>query len=179
MATITRNLVIVATTAAIAAPLAVKCYRRWIREKQAQDWLRDFGNHEVEIEDCLGEQAAAVVGAEAQIRGWRREPRGLKTKLSFIAADEAYLQFGRREKSQANDLVTRKFLRDWLRERQGPMYLPRSGRRSWVWREPGLTPRRPPPHAPATFRGALCAYLGMVANVAKPPTIPLCKYTGA
>ncbi len=120
MATIKQNLVVIAATTAIIAPVAVRFYRRWLLENKTRDWLNGFGTHEADVEDCLVEEAPAEENAQAgQIRGWRREPRGLHTKLAFVAADEAYLQFGRREKSQANDLVTRKFLRDWLRERPG------------------------------------------------------------
>lgn len=49
-------------------------------------------------------------------RGWVRVRPRSRTELAMCAADEAYYEFGARSVSKANDLVTRKFLRDLLRE---------------------------------------------------------------
>lgn len=49
-------------------------------------------------------------------RGWVRVRPNFSTELAMCAADEAYYEFGARSVSKANDLVTRKFLRDLLRE---------------------------------------------------------------
>jgi len=120
MATIKQNLVFAAALAAATAPFAVGFYKKWILERETKAWLGEFGNHPADVEDCLTVKAE---GGDEQSskrpRGWTRQPRGVNSKLAHVAADEAYLQFGRRERSQANDLVTRKFLRDWLRERPG------------------------------------------------------------
>jgi len=120
MATIKRNLVFAAAFAAVAAPIAVRFYKKWILERETKAWLGEFGNHPADVEDCLADKASE--GSEQpskRPRGWSRQSKGATGKLALVAADEAYLQFGRRERSQANDLVTRKFLRDWLRERPG------------------------------------------------------------
>ncbi len=120
MATTTQDLVLIATAIAITALTVLKYIGRRRLEGKALSWLDRFGNHEYEMEDCLEQGApSGGEGPDGQVRGWRREPRGLRSKLAFVLADEAYLQFGRRERSQANDLVTRKFLRDLCRERKG------------------------------------------------------------
>ncbi len=120
MATTTQNLDLTAIAVIILA-LAVYVYvERRRLEGRAQRWISGFGNHGYGMDDCLVQGApSGGEGPDGQIRGWRRTPRGLHSKLAFVLADEAYLQFGRRERSQANDLVTRKFLRDLCRERKG------------------------------------------------------------
>jgi len=47
-------------------------------------------------------------------RGWTRITKNKLQDMAFALADEAFFQYGRRRKSQANDLITRKFMRDHL-----------------------------------------------------------------
>lgn len=126
MATTNNKLVLATLTALAAAPYCYYRYQRYLKERQASRWLSGFGKHVNDVEDCLVDPAPADPEAglgdelpKPHIRGWRRNPTNVRNKLAFVSADEAYLQFGRRERSQANDLVTRKFLRDFLREKQG------------------------------------------------------------
>ncbi len=134
MATTTLNtdimlVVILITVLTVAATFlwglySVVCFCvRWCwnykKEVSARKFLSWFGNHDDEFSgslqkvgavDAEGKATARVGGA----RGWTRVRRSAITEIAFGLADEAYLQFGRRDKSKANDLVTRKFLRDQL-----------------------------------------------------------------
>jgi hypothetical protein len=48
--------------------------------------------------------------------GWVRVRPDRFNTLAMAAADEAYNEYGARRRSEANDLVTRKFLRDQFRQ---------------------------------------------------------------
>lgn len=120
MATTTRNLALATAAAFAIAPFAYRFYRRWSVNREASAWLGAFDKHQATVDDCLEDKASE--GGEQpkeRVRGWTRKSTGATGKLAQVAADEAYCQFGRRERSQANDLITRKFLRDWLREHKG------------------------------------------------------------
>jgi len=101
------------------------CYKvvNWLLlyfpEQRARALLSDFGRSGSDLRDELvGAGVAAPDGSPIRragvVRGWNRvRPQHLR-HMAFGLADEAYLQFGRRDKSQANDLITRKFMRDHL-----------------------------------------------------------------
>ncbi len=89
----------------------------------------EFCENELVLEDVINDCKEPFIGpmndpaageqAADHIRGWRRLSRGMRASLAQVVADEAYFQFGRRARSQANDLVTRKWMRDFLRDHQG------------------------------------------------------------
>jgi len=98
--------------------VGVWCWN-YAKERRSARFLKWFGNHDQDLVDSLVDVGAVDFLGEAiprgnGIRGWRRVRRSAITEIAFSLADEAYLQFGRRDKSKANDLVTRKFLRDLL-----------------------------------------------------------------
>ncbi len=88
------------------------------REARARQLLFLFGTHELTTEEALLGAGVELGGngdePSAPIRGWRRVHKNRLLELAFVLADEAYLQFGERDKSRANDLITRKFLRDFV-----------------------------------------------------------------
>ncbi len=91
----------------------------WGVEARARALLRDFESHDASLEQELTllrgpDGPEAVAGAQrAPVVGWgRRRRKG----MAFALAEEAYYQFGHRDRSEANLLVTRKFMRDMLKE---------------------------------------------------------------
>ncbi len=93
----------------------------WNREKEraVEEEIVEFGSHETSLQDEL--EPLSQTGPDCQdgdhhVRGWRRIRPHVAQQLAYGLADEAYFHFGKREKSKANDLVTRKFLRDQLSE---------------------------------------------------------------
>ncbi len=70
------------------------------------------GNVAIDAESAA---RAADVMREAR-GGWVRIRPDRFNKLAMAAADEAYNEYGARRRSEANDLVTRKFLRDQFRQ---------------------------------------------------------------
>ncbi len=122
---ITTFCLIVVTTAACGACYLSYVVGVWVwtrqTERRVAGFLSRFDTHECDREDALA--YAGVVGGDAitqrpagVVRGWQRIRRDNITEIAFALADEAYLFYGRRDKSKANDLVTRKFLRDQLSE---------------------------------------------------------------
>lgn len=75
--------------------------------------LSNMGVAGVTVESACAQKAAERMREQ---RGWIRIRNHRLTELAFSAADEAYNEFGARSLSKANDLVTRKFLRDFFRE---------------------------------------------------------------
>jgi hypothetical protein len=111
-------LTLVASPVFVVYKFVVWCWT-YTREKKAARFLSWFGNHDNDLVDSLTEVGAvdhegAATARGDGIRGWTRVRRSAVTEIAFSLADEAYLQFGRRDRSKANDLVTRKFLRDLL-----------------------------------------------------------------
>lgn len=101
------------------------CYKvvNWLLlyfpEQRARALLADFGRSDSDLRGELIRAGVATpdgkpIPRAGAVRGWNRvRPQHLR-EMAYGLADEAYLQYGRRDKSQANDLITRKFLRDQL-----------------------------------------------------------------
>jgi hypothetical protein len=107
--------------AVITVPVTYRFLSRWAFERRINKKIIDFSNHDLVLEEVV-EHARLPEGdetPEGQIRGWKRQTPKMRVNLSQVLADEAYLQFGRRARSQANDLVTRKWMRDFLHEYKG------------------------------------------------------------
>ncbi len=92
------------------------CWRRSY-ELRARRFITRFDTHESDLGDALFN--AKLVEGEGKVRprsygvrGWRRVRRDNITELAFGLADEAFLFFGTRTRSRANDLITRRWLRD-------------------------------------------------------------------
>lgn len=75
--------------------------------------LRGVGVAGVDVSPKAAREVAEQRGAR---RGWVRVRPHPRTEIAMSAADEAYYEFGARSLSKANELVTRKFLRDLLRQ---------------------------------------------------------------
>lgn len=99
--------------------------RHWLHrraaEKKARELIGRFDTHQVDFLGSL--EDAGVIDVDGNTmqrrnlpRGWARVRKDRLEAITFALADEAYLQFGQREKSEANDLCTRKFLRDMISE---------------------------------------------------------------
>jgi len=99
--------------------------RSWLRrrsaEGRARELIRRFDTHQVDFLGAL--EDAGAIDADGNVmrrnnlpRGWARVRTSRLEAVAFALADEAYFQFGQREKSEANDLCTRKFLRDQISE---------------------------------------------------------------
>jgi len=89
-------------------------------ERRAKDLVRAY---DVQAQPSLAEvveedrvEAAGGAG-RVLVRRDRYRPRNAH-RMAFALADEAYFKFGFRERSDANLLITRKFMHDQLREMQ-------------------------------------------------------------
>lgn len=65
---------------------------------------------------CADSAAKSAESMREARGGWIRVRPDSFNKLAMAAADEAYNEYGARRRSEANDLVTRKFLRDQFRQ---------------------------------------------------------------
>lgn len=92
---------------------------RWLRwEIAAANILRYYDGHDqgfaFEKQAAVEEDQRLDPGEEGKpITRWYRSRR---LGLAHALAEEAYYQFGARERTEAELLVTRKFMRDWLKE---------------------------------------------------------------
>lgn len=98
----------------------VVCYRvlcwfwSFSIERRARLLLRRYDAHEGDLcEELEGEGFQAVGGGGPPVV--RRRARN-REAIAFSLAEAAYYQFGARPRSEANLLVTRKFMRDQLQE---------------------------------------------------------------
>lgn len=99
----------------------VSWLRRRAAEKRAKKLIGRFDTHQIDFMGSL--EDAGVIDEDGNSmqrrnlpRGWARVRKDRLSAIAFALADEAYFQFGQREKSEANDLCTRKFLRDMISE---------------------------------------------------------------
>jgi len=101
---------------------AIYCYFRdngyeAIAAKLIQDFRNygsDWREEAVALAINVDNGGSSEPAPRPHIRGWQRVTQNKLQDLAFSLADEAFFQYGRRKKSQANDLVTRKFMRDYL-----------------------------------------------------------------
>ncbi len=96
----------------------VKYLRSRERELNAKQIIREVGTHNDELDEQLnafhGSQQVAPAGiAQLAARKVRVRPQHARL-MAYSVASEAYFKFGRRVRNEANDLVTRKFMRDLL-----------------------------------------------------------------
>lgn len=96
----------------------VKYFSNKGREANAHALIREFGNHDGELDEQLKDisfgREVASAGLDV-MKGRRERIRPQRQRLiAYSVASEAYFQFGRRRRSEANDLITRKFMRDQL-----------------------------------------------------------------
>jgi hypothetical protein len=114
------------TLGAVAVPV-YKYWKAWQFNNLVERALVRFGSHEMTVDEVVEAATTEVVdepqedGVESSSRRvWKRISAREHTNLAQVVADEAYFQFGRRERSKANDLVVRKYIRDYLRDLKGP-----------------------------------------------------------
>lgn len=105
------------------ACLGLLTWRR--REGVASRLVREYDGHDAsfqrELEEVRGGEDPAPEDdggdrAQVAVAPIVRWARGRKRGLAYGLAEEAYYQFGFRAKSEANMLITRKFMRDLLKE---------------------------------------------------------------
>lgn len=114
----------------LAVGFAIRRVYRWIfhrgLEHRAADFLEQFDDNYVElvstVERAREEDGLPIGGPEGDagprqrfIRLARHRP-GRGREMAFALAELAYFQFGFRLRSEANELITRKFMRDSLAE---------------------------------------------------------------
>ncbi len=118
-----------ATTTLVIGALSVTAYKWWkvwSFNKKVEGDLKRFGSHEKELDQLVEDATEEVCTSEGGVepsgrRVWKRMTSRVQRNLAYVVADEAYFQFGRRERSKANDLVVRKYIRDYLRDLKGPV----------------------------------------------------------
>lgn len=98
--------------------VVVWCWR-YSFEMKVGKFLSMFDNHDLDLTDALIESRAVNVELEARprqhgVRGWQRIRKDNMTQIAYGLADEAFLFFGTRNKNKANDIITRKWMRDHI-----------------------------------------------------------------
>jgi len=89
----------------------------FVRERQAKVLIRTFDEARLDLAEVVHEDTRHLpVARDAEeLRRQRFRPRNLQ-RMAAALADAAYFQFGYRDRSEANELITRKFMRDLLEE---------------------------------------------------------------
>jgi hypothetical protein len=90
---------------------------RILRERQAKGLVRRYDGGRLDLAEVIDEERR-LLGGEAPAEGQPR--RRFRTqnllRLATALADKAYYQFGARDESEANKLITRKYMRECLME---------------------------------------------------------------
>lgn len=91
----------------------VNWWQRRTLEGKASFLLSGYDKCDGALSTGVGCAEVIGLGIGGHITKWSRNR---KRGLAFSLANEAYYQFGHRVRSEANDMITRKFMRDLLRE---------------------------------------------------------------
>lgn len=174
----------------------------WQLRTRAQRTIEFHSSLEEDLDEGLTLEGETVVpGSEpGEVRGEletvrhpaRFRPRRFEALASSLAW-ECYAQFGARERTEANVLVSRKFMRDLLDEKKGLRakdkarlidralllsFLPTAELRdiieqstSWVWRASELTRGSGGPTLFATLFGGGRGFLGVAGLVSAPEAV--------
>lgn len=106
----------------VVAALANARVERLKRERRAQLLIDGFDSHETDLEDAIENERGEAGLLAGGIAGPQPKPKRLRFRrqkaqeVAFGLADAAYFQFGPRVKTQANEMITYKFMRDLIGE---------------------------------------------------------------